>query len=87
MVLSMLIDADIRKSLLEDTSEEAINELHTGLKERFETTTSDDELSSILCNLGKGDTNEDSAWNALVVFLGMQEDGIYKELNDILINC
>lgn len=87
MVLSMLIDDQIRQSLLEDTSEEAIGELHRGLKNLFKTTTSEDELSRILCNLGSGDTNEDSAWNALVVFLGMQEDGVYKELNDILINC
>jgi hypothetical protein len=87
MVLSMLIDKQIRQSLLEDTSEEAIGELHRGLKNLFETTTSEDELSRILCNLGNGDTNEDSAWNALVVFLGIQEDGVYKELNDILINC
>ena len=87
MVLSMLIDDQIRQSLLEDTSEEAIGELHRGLKNLFKTTTSEDDLSRILCNLGSGDTNEDSAWNALVVFLGMQEDGVYKELNDILINC
>ena len=87
MVLSMLIDDQIRQSLLEDTSEEAIGELHRGLKNLFKTTTSEDELSRILCNLGSGDTNEDSAWNALVVFLGMHEDGVYKELNDILINC
>jgi hypothetical protein len=87
MVLSMLIDNQIRQSLLEDTSEEAIGELHRGLKNLFKTTTSEDELSRILCNLGSGDTNEDSAWNALVVFLGMHEDGVYKELNDILINC
>lgn len=87
MVLSMLIDDQIRQSLVEDTSEEAIGELHRGLKNLFKNTTSEDELSRILCNLGSGDTNEDSAWNALVVFLGMQEDGVYKELNDILINC
>ena len=87
MVLSILIDDQIRQSLLEDTSEEAIGELHRGLKNLFKTTTSEDELSRILCNLGSGDTNEDSAWNALVVFLGMHEDGVYKELNDILINC
>lgn len=87
MILSMLIDDQIRQSLLEDTSEEAIGELHKGLKNLFKTTTSEDELSRILRNLGNGDTNEDSAWNALVVFLGMHEDGIYKELNDILINC
>lgn len=87
MVLSMLIDDQIRQFLLEDTSEEAIGELHRGLKNLFKTTTSEDELSRILCNLGSGDTNEDSAWNALVVFLGIQEDGVYKELNDILINC
>jgi hypothetical protein len=87
MVLSMLIDDQVRQSLLEDTSEEAIGELHRGLKNLFKTTTSEDELSRILCNLGSGDTNEDSAWNALVVFLGMHEDGVYKELNDILINC
>ena len=62
-------------------------QLHRGLKNLFKTTTSEDELSRILCNLGSGDTNEDSAWNALVVFLGMHEDGVYKELNDILINC
>ena len=87
VILSMLIDDQIRQSLLEDTSEEAIGELHKGLKNLFKTTTSEDELSRILHNLGSGETNEDSAWNALVVFLGMHEDGIYKELNDILINC
>ena len=47
MVLSMLIDDQIRQSLLEDTSEEAIGELHRGLKNLFKTTTSEDELSRI----------------------------------------
>lgn len=96
MILSMLIDDQIKQKLIEfGASQDGLKDLHQGLKSLFSFTSSEKEISSTLKKLGyKEDltemTDEDAAYDSLMTYIGVAAemgDVIFKELNDILINC
>lgn len=95
-ILSMLIDDQIKQKLIEfGASQDGLRDLHQGLKSLFSSTSSEKEISSTLKKLGyKEDltemTDEDAAYDSLMIYIGVAAeigDVIFKELNDILINC
>lgn len=95
-ILNILSNDKIRQELIEyGASQDGLRDLHRGLKTLFSSASSEEEISVILKKLGyKEDltemTDEDAAYDSLMIYIGAAAemgDAIFKELNDILINC
>ena len=95
-ILDILSNDEIRQELLEfGASQDGLRDLHKGLKTLFNSASSEEEISAMLNKLGyKEDaaemTDEDMAYDSLMAYIGMMAettDDVFKELNDILINC
>lgn len=95
-LLEILSNDQIRQELIDfGASQEGLRDLHRGLKNLFDSNSSEEEINSILQKLGgKEDltemTDEDATYNSLMAYIGVAAemgDVIFKELNNILINC
>lgn len=95
-ILSILSNDKIRQDLIEyGASQDGLRDLHRGLKTLFSSASSEEEISTILKKLGYKEnliemTDEDAAYDSLMIYIGAAAemgDVIFKELNDILINC
>jgi hypothetical protein len=95
-ILDILSNDKIREELVDfGASQTGLGDLYRGLKDLFDFASSEEEISAMLNKLGyKEDasemTDQDTAYDSLMAYIGIMADttdGVFKELNDILINC
>ena len=94
-ILELLISDKVRQECKNfDLETQDFGVLHRGLKDLFNSEASEEDINKILSEFGKDDsdgrTAEDYAYENLIIYISTKaaiEDGVFKELNDVLMGC